>query len=618
MPFPILGTPKPAFFDSSGSPLVSGTLAILDPADDTNKASYPTYDDAVLLQNANSNPITLDSRGETTTELWGLDGEDYKLTLKDSTGATIWTADDVQVPVILPYQQTTAEVAAGVTPTNLEYPPGNVLRYGADLTGAADSQSAFQDAIDSSDRVYVPEGDYILNDYVTLRTDTNIVGDGIGATKITKNADTTGSFGLFYANSGASGTFVSNIQLRNFEMDGLVGSKSFSEFQHLVSLNGVADVIIENVKFTGPQGDAIYIGSQGGERHNHNVIIKNNIFDGVNNDNRNAVSIIDGDGVIIANNHFHDFTKSTMPGAIDVEPNANAYHVVSNIEITSNTFENITGSAGVVNFVLTAATFTNQPESFIVSNNIFDVTVTAIVFDSDANYARPIGMVFNNNSGKVANFADFQGRMEGLVYSNNNFYVTGRGYLGFNDADEMINATFSGNVITGDGAALGWAMRSGNNISFSGNVYSGLVSFTYQFGTATGGTLDDVIVSNEIMADGVGVVFGAGSTVAGVSLVNIDFNNASPVISGSIPSDTRIIGCKNWKTTNGGTASVATGGTVSHGLAATPDIVLVIPTTAVPTDVYVSGTDNSTFAINFTGGGTNAFYWLARMEEEYV
>jgi hypothetical protein len=293
---------------------------------------------------------------------------------------------------------TSAETAAGVTPIDTRYPPGNVLRYGADLTGVADSQSAFQDAIDSSDRVYVPEGDYILNDYVTLRTDTNIVGDGIGATKITKNADTTGSFGLFYANSGASGTFVSNIQLRNFEMDGLVGSKSFSEFQHLVSLNGVADVIIENVKFTGPQGDAIYLGSQGGERHNHNVIIKNNIFDGVNNDNRNAVSIIDGDGVIIANNHFHDFTKSTMPGAIDVEPNANAYHVVSNIEITSNTFENITGSAGVVNFVLTAATFTNQPESFIVSNNIFDVTVTAIVFDSDANYARPIGMVFNNNS----------------------------------------------------------------------------------------------------------------------------------------------------------------------------------------------------------------------------
>ncbi|MHC4193451.1 MAG: hypothetical protein ACYSP9_04665, partial [Planctomycetota bacterium] len=68
MPYPILGTPKPAFFDSSGSPLVSGTLTIVDPADDTNKASYPTYDNAVALTNANANPYTLDSRGETTNE----------------------------------------------------------------------------------------------------------------------------------------------------------------------------------------------------------------------------------------------------------------------------------------------------------------------------------------------------------------------------------------------------------------------------------------------------------------------------------------------------------------------------------------------------------------------
>jgi hypothetical protein len=98
MPFPILGTPKPAFFDSSGSPLVSGTLTIKDPTADTNKATYPTYDDAVAATNANDNPITLDSRGETTTELWGLDGEDYKLVLADSAAANVWTVDDVFMP----------------------------------------------------------------------------------------------------------------------------------------------------------------------------------------------------------------------------------------------------------------------------------------------------------------------------------------------------------------------------------------------------------------------------------------------------------------------------------------------------------------------------------------
>lgn len=98
MSFPIIGLPKPQFFDSSGSPLSSGTLSVLDPADDTNKAYYPTADDADALTNASSGDITLDSRGETPNALFGIDGEDYKLVLKDSLGTTIWTVDDIRVP----------------------------------------------------------------------------------------------------------------------------------------------------------------------------------------------------------------------------------------------------------------------------------------------------------------------------------------------------------------------------------------------------------------------------------------------------------------------------------------------------------------------------------------
>ena len=96
MAFAILGNPSPAFFDSSGSPLADGTLAVLDPADDTNKASYPSYADAEAATNANINPITLDARG--SCNLWGLDGEDYKLVLKDAAGATVKTDDDINLP----------------------------------------------------------------------------------------------------------------------------------------------------------------------------------------------------------------------------------------------------------------------------------------------------------------------------------------------------------------------------------------------------------------------------------------------------------------------------------------------------------------------------------------
>lgn len=98
MAFPILGSPKIQFFDSSGDPLASGTLSVLDPADDTNKASYPTADDADAATNANDNPFTLDAYGSPATGLFGIDGEDYKLVLKDSDGNTIWTVDDIRVP----------------------------------------------------------------------------------------------------------------------------------------------------------------------------------------------------------------------------------------------------------------------------------------------------------------------------------------------------------------------------------------------------------------------------------------------------------------------------------------------------------------------------------------
>jgi len=102
MAFPILGNPKPTFLDSSGNPLVSGTLSVLNPADDTNKAYYPTADDADAATNSASGDITLDSRGEPTNALFGIDDQTYKLVLKDSAAVTIWTVDDIRCPTRLP------------------------------------------------------------------------------------------------------------------------------------------------------------------------------------------------------------------------------------------------------------------------------------------------------------------------------------------------------------------------------------------------------------------------------------------------------------------------------------------------------------------------------------
>src|SRR5689334_21619032 len=47
------------------------------------------------------------------------------------------------------YPQTQAEAEAAVTPTDLSFPPGNVLRYGVDPGGVADATAGIQRAINA-------------------------------------------------------------------------------------------------------------------------------------------------------------------------------------------------------------------------------------------------------------------------------------------------------------------------------------------------------------------------------------------------------------------------------------------------------------------------------------
>lgn len=89
------------------------------------------------------------------------------------------------VPVIASYNQTSAEQAAGVTPVNYAYLPLNVIRYGADPTGIADSTLAIQNACNIANqsnggRVYIPTGQYKTTNTINRQANVYIVGDGPG------------------------------------------------------------------------------------------------------------------------------------------------------------------------------------------------------------------------------------------------------------------------------------------------------------------------------------------------------------------------------------------------------------------------------------------------------
>lgn len=62
---------------------------------------------------------------------------------------------------------------------------------------------------------------------------------------------------------------------------------------------------------------------------------------------------------------------------------------------------------------------------------------------------------------------------------------------------------------------------------------------------------------------------------------------------------------------SGTTGEIASGATVNHGLTSTPTSVIVTPTETGLTDIYVSAVGDTTFTINYAGGGTHIFYWYA-------
>jgi hypothetical protein len=102
------------------------------------------------------------------------------------------------------YCRTTAEIAAGVTPINFEFPELDVLRYGADNTGHTSCDKAISDALSvacplvgsggSARRVHFPAGQYLVTTPIDLSNSrTNgtrakdglmIKGESVGGTRI--------------------------------------------------------------------------------------------------------------------------------------------------------------------------------------------------------------------------------------------------------------------------------------------------------------------------------------------------------------------------------------------------------------------------------------------------
>jgi hypothetical protein len=277
--------------------------------------------------------------------------------------------------------------------------------------------------------VIIPPGGFRL-DTIWLRSGVHLQGCGRGVTVLRQNRTAGPTFGMLHAESPNAEGRISGLRLSDLTLRGMVETKGFSEFEHLVSLNGVHGVLVERVDFVGFRGDGLYIGSgasAGHERHNRHVVIRNCTFDGVNKNNRNGISIIDGDGVLIERCAFKNCTRADMPGAIDVEPDANVYHVVRNITVQNCSFRNIGGGVAAIGVMLPGVTYTTAPGNFMFERNRIDgynarafafvYNLTGGISDATANFR--IRIVANTAVNGVTPFALFNAR--GATVADNIF-----------------------------------------------------------------------------------------------------------------------------------------------------------------------------------------------------
>lgn len=395
-----------------------------------------------------------------------------------------------------------------VLPGDMGY---NVKAFGAKASGlvadVSTNSTAFNAAITaasvSGGAVYVPAGTYYTL-RVALASNVLLRGDGAGSI-LMQDESATGYPYVLGANIGSGGTTSTADNLRNitvrdiqFKRANRAAYASFADpiqFIYLVSVSAVSDALFERCYFTGFQGDGLYVGSSnvaGIERHNENVTVRDCVFDGVDRNNRNGISVIDCDGFLATGNHFKNCSSSFQPGAIDIEPNSDAFHIIRNIKITHNTFENNGGSNGSISVLLPDSAWTVQPTDFLIEGNtIIAGTADAekgIMFAhfGDATTARNHNAKIVNNTVKDAiRGLDILGARNLLIQGNTLDRTKAAPIIGFTGSNKCMNIRVVGNRfyrLSNDNAqdGAGLAVFTVNHLDIHGNDF---IDCGYENGT---------------------------------------------------------------------------------------------------------------------------------------
>lgn len=180
---------------------------------------------------------------------------------------------------------------------------------------------------------------------------------------------------------------VKNVRVEGLTFRNENEGKEFFELLHTIKLIGVKNFSVSNCRFFDFWGDAVSMSHYGdtpdtGERtRNRDVTVEDNYIDGGNHNNRNGVSVISGEHVVIENNIFVETSRYNMPGSIDIEANNSAY-TVEDIVIKNNVIQGCQGGLGAIGLV------SNDQEApakkVIIKENVIIDTERGVCFKIDS------------------------------------------------------------------------------------------------------------------------------------------------------------------------------------------------------------------------------------------
>lgn len=373
--------------------------------------------------------------------------------------------------------------------------PLNIKDYGAIGDGQTDDTKAIQSVIDrlkseGGGEIFIPEGIYVAGELV-LYSNMTLTGSGSLSVLKTRTGETEEARAKYLISvnpyDGGSPDIndnAKNIVIRNLQLRGTVEKDGFFEHKYLLNLNAVTNVVVENVNLVGFRGDGIYLGSgnKGGiERHNKNVTIRGCLFDGINSDNRNGVSIIDGEQITVEESRFVRVSRKRMPGAIDVEPN-NDFSFAQNLKFINNTFEICDGHYAI-SYWTKHLSLKHNPSEILIANNIMaencrpSEAAISIVTGQKSEDLSPMNIVIKKNTilSKAPTFPIALGNVQGIsirenLIKNGSHIPIGIIYKG--RMTRVLDLIFENNIVSHAGNSVAMiSVNNGKNLSFLKNVF---------------------------------------------------------------------------------------------------------------------------------------------------